>query len=132
MPKEFKNPDGLNKPIPYTHTVTVTGDKIAFISGQIALDEANNLVGRGDFRAQLEQVFRNLTAAAQGVGGTLADIVKINVYIVNYDRERHYELLGEVREKYFGDHAPVSTLIGVQALASDGFLVEIEAVVVID
>lgn len=131
MNVEFRNPDGLNKPVPYSHTVIIEASKIAFISGQIAVDENNKLVGPNDFRAQAEQVFRNLNAVVRGVGATMTDIVKITIYIPNYDSTAHYEVLRKVRKEHFGEHAPVSTLIGVQSLVGEEFLLEIDAVVVI-
>jgi enamine deaminase RidA (YjgF/YER057c/UK114 family) len=132
MPKEFVNPDGLYEPGVYTHVITVTGGKVAFISGQIAYNQKGELVGAGDFRAQATQVMKNLETAVQSVGGNVTDIVKINIYIVNYDQNVHRPILGEVRKEIFGGHAPASTLIGIQALAFKELMLEIEAIAIID
>src|SRR5688572_987740 len=61
----FINPKMLAKPPGYTHVVEVTGGRTVYIAGQIALDSAGNVVGRGDFRAQTEQVFENLKTALE-------------------------------------------------------------------
>ena len=131
MGKEFSNPEGLYEPRAYSHVITVTGGKIAFISGQIAFDSAGELVGKDDFRAQVQQVFKNLELAVQGVGGSLNDIIKITIFIPNYDLAVHRPILNEVRSAVFGNHAPASSLVGVQALVFPEILIEIEAVAVI-
>src|SRR5215207_5679155 len=131
MAKQFINPDGLSEPRAYSHVITAEGGKVAFISGQIAFNSVGELVGAGDFRAQVRQVFKNLEIAVQGVGGNLSDIVKITIFIPNYVTAYHRPILNEVRSEVFGNHAPGSSLVGVQALVFPEILVEIEAVAVI-
>ena len=131
MAKELISPEGLHETIGYTHVITATGGKVAFISGQVALNPAGELVGAGDFRAQVQQVLKNLEVAVQSVGGSLTDIVKTTTFIPNYDAAYHRPILREVRSEVFGSHAPASTLVGVQGLATPDFLVEIEAVAII-
>ncbi len=132
MEKQFINPDGLSRPGVYTPVVTARGGKTIYISGQVSQDVAGNLVGKGDLGAQTEQVYRNLRAALAGAGATFDDVVKLNVYVVNFKPE-YRELLQQVRGRHVSkEHPPASTLIGVQALAREGFLLEIEAVAVVD
>lgn len=131
MAKVFINPDGLYEPAAYTHVISATGDKVVFISGQIAFNRAGELVGAGDFGAQARQVYKNLQIAVQSVGGTITDIVKTTTFIPNYDAQIHRPLLGEARREIFGDHKPGSTLVGIQALAFPELLIEIEAVAII-
>ena len=131
MEKRFINPDGLARPGHYTPVVSVSGGRTLYISGQVPQDENGEVVGAGDLAAQVEQVYRNLKTALGGAGATLGDLVKINVYVVNYKAE-YRPLLNAVRSRYVSqENPPASTLIGVQSLARSEFLVEIEAVAVI-
>lgn len=130
MEKRFLNPDGLARPGVYTPVVMVSGGRTIYISGQVAQNAAGELVGRGNLAAQAEQVYRNLELALKGAGASLDDVVKINVYVVGYKPE-YRPLLNAVRSRFLSqDTPPASTLIGVQALAREDFLIEIEAVAV--
>ncbi len=132
MEKQFINPEGLARPGAYTPAVTVRGGKTIWISGQVPHDATGELVGRNDLPAQIEQVYRNLKFALAGAGATFNDVVKINVYVVDYKTE-YRDLLNKVRSRYVSkDNPPASTLVGVQALAREGILVEIDAVAVVD
>ncbi len=130
--KEHKNPAGLSTPRGYTHVVSASGGRTVYIAGQISLDAKGEVVGRGDLRAQTRQVLENLRLALAGAGATLKDIVKWNTYVVGFQAE-HLPILREVRSEFLGDiPPPASTLIGVQALADPAFLIEIEAIAVVD
>src|SRR5205823_8202070 len=72
------NPPTLSKPTGYTHVVEATGGKTVYISGQIAFDTEGKIVGEGDMKAQVEQVFKNLQAALSAAGATFKDVVKMN------------------------------------------------------
>ncbi len=127
METKHVNPDTLLNPRGYSHVVTVEGARrLAFISGQVAVDKEGKVVG-SDLKTQFKQAAENLVAALAAVGATTADVVKINTYIVNY-KSSDYGALRETRASLFPNHPPASTLIGVQALAFEGLLVEIEAV----
>ena len=131
MNKQFINPENLLKPGAYTPVISVTGGTTIYISGQVSQDATGNVVGKGDVLAQTEQVYKNLGIALAAAGATFVDVVKLNVYVVDYKPE-YRALLQSVREKNVSkEHPPASTLIGVQALARPEFLVEIEAVAVI-
>src|SRR5712692_1315144 len=84
MEKKFINPPELATPRGYTHVVTATGGKIVFVAGQVALDAKGEIVGKGDLRAQATQAYTNLKAALGASGATPADVVQLNIYIVNY------------------------------------------------
>ena len=132
MEKKHVNPDTLLTPRGYSHVVTVEGPgRLAFISGQVAVDKEGNIVGPGDLKAQIKKAAENLVAALASVGATPTDIVKTNTYIVNYT-QNDYGAMREARAVLFpsGD-PPASTLIGVKSLAVDGLLVEIEAIAAI-
>ena len=131
MQKEFLNPANMPSLPGFSQLVTATEGKIVFISGQVAFNERNELVGKGDLRAQAVQTLENLKKALAAIGATFADVVKTNVYIVNY-RTDMLGMIRDVRSQYLPqENAPASTLIGVQALALDGLLIEIEAVAMV-
>ena len=127
MEKEFLNPAGLPVLPGFSQVVTATEGKIVFISGQVALDANNEVVGKGDLRAQVAQTFENLKGALAAVGATFDDVLKTNTYIVNYTPDM-IGVVREVRSQYLPqEKPPASTLIGVQALVLEDLLIEIEA-----
>ena len=107
----------------YSH-VAKAGDTV-YIAGQIALDTDGNLVGKGDAEAQTHQVYANLQAILEELGGSLEDIVKLTTYLT--DRS-HLEAFRRVRNRFFRDPFPPNTLLFVSGLAQPDYLVEIEAV----
>ena len=80
--KEFINPKALLSPPGYSHVAKVNKGTIVYLAGQVPCDASGKLVGAGDVEAQAEQVFRNIKAAVEAAGGTMADIVKLNIYIL--------------------------------------------------
>jgi enamine deaminase RidA (YjgF/YER057c/UK114 family) len=113
----------------FTQVVTVEsqGIKTIYISGQVGVDAQQNLVGDGNFAAQAEQAFANLATALASANATLADVVKLNLYVVNYQYE-HATVIGALLRQHFpAGQLPACSLLGVQALARDEFLIEIEA-----
>ena len=125
---EFMNPQGLPVPPGFTQVVTGEGGRLVFISGQIAFNANSELVGRGDLRAQLVQAFENLKIALAAAGATFENLVKYTTFIVNYSPEM-LPAFGEVTRMYLPtENPPASTLLGVQGLAREGLLVEIEAI----
>jgi len=128
MEKHFFNPSSVHQPRGYTHAVAVDGGRMVFVAGQVAFDQDGNLVGTGNLRAQADKALDNLVAALAAAGATAADVVKINTYVVSY-KPADLAIVREARARFFGDqNPPASTLIGVQALAVEGLLIEIEAV----
>lgn len=131
MEKKFINPPTIATPRGYTHVVTATSGKMVFISGQVAFNPKGELVGKGDLRAQTTQVYENLKNALAAAGATTADVVKLNTYVVDF-KAADLAAIREVRGQYFPfENMPASTLVGVQALAFDGFLIEVEAVAMV-
>ena len=114
----------------YSHVVTVSGTgKIVYIAGQLARDIDGNCVGKGDMRAQMEQTFQNLDRCLKAAGATWADVVKTNTFVTDFDE---FQKCGDVRMRYFGVATPTSTTVGVTRLAGPDFMIEIEAVAVVD
>ena len=131
MEKEFLNPAGMPVLPGFSQVVTATEGKIVFISGQVALDANNEVVGKGDLRAQVVQTFENLKRALAAVGATFDDVLKSNTYIVGYTPDV-IGVIREVRSQYLPqEKAPASTLIGVQALVFEDLLIEIEAIAMV-
>lgn len=132
MSKQFINPPGLYHSKYYTQAVAARGGTTLYASGQWAYDAAGELVGRGDKRAQALLAFQNLKAVLAAGGATPADVVKINVYFVDYSPADLAILEDGLTECFGLNRHFASTLLGVQALALDGMLVEVEAVAVVD
>jgi enamine deaminase RidA (YjgF/YER057c/UK114 family) len=131
MEKQFFNPSNMHRPRGYTHAVAVDGGRLVFVAGQVAFDKDGNLVGKGDLRAQTDKALDNLVAALTAAGATPADVVKLNTYVVDY-KPADYPIIREARARTFtGPNPPASTLIGVQALALEDLLIEIEAIAVV-
>lgn len=134
MPKDHLNPPELFPSLQYgfSQIVTSTGGKTVHLSGQVAWDATQQIVGPGDLRAQVWQSLRNVETALQAVGGALTDVVSMRIYIV----ESVMEQTGHVREGLLAffppEHAPATTWIIVRGLANPEFLVEIEAIAVIE
>jgi 2-iminobutanoate/2-iminopropanoate deaminase len=114
----------------YTHVVTVSGTgKMIFLAGQLARDGDGNLVGKGDMRAQIQRVGENLKAGLEAAGATLADLVKTNTFVTDYEE---YAKHGDMRLKYFGPATPTSTTVEISRLADPDAMIEIEAIAVVD
>lgn len=129
--RERTNPQGLSRPHGYSHVVATRGGKMVFVSGQVALDADGNVVGKGDLKAQTEKVFDNLRIALAAAGASSQDVVKITSFVVNY-RPASGDVIRDVRARFFGDSGlPASTLVGVQALAREDLLIEVEAIAVV-
>ena len=99
MSKQFINPPELNPTRGFTHVVTATGGKTVYVSGQVSVDSAGAVVGRGDFKAQVERTFENLRAALAAAGATFADVVKVTTFVVALAPE-HLAVVREVRGRY--------------------------------
>jgi enamine deaminase RidA (YjgF/YER057c/UK114 family) len=130
--KQFLNPTSLNPPNGFSHVVTATSGKTVYVSGQVSVNEKAEVVGKGDFRAQVEHTFENLKTALAAAGATFRDVVKVTYFVVDLKPE-HVPVVREVRRKYLDpDRPPASTLVGVPALAAPDWLIEVEVVAVID
>lgn len=132
MELRFINPADLCPTFGWTHVVTVTGGKTIYISGQVSVNERGEVVGKGDLRAQAVQTFENIKRALSAAGASFKDVVKTNLYVVGLKPE-HVPILREVRSRYINaEQPPASTLVGISALVGADWLIEIEAVAVIE
>ena len=129
MKKDYLNPKALSKPGAYTHTVGVEGaQKLVYVSGQVSFDVQGAVLGKGDMRAQTEQVFANVTSALEAGGASWSDVVKLNAYMVGMSAES-VAAYREVRTRFLKPgQLPASTLVGVTRLVHEDLLLEVEAV----
>lgn len=114
---------------PYSQAVTATGARLIFISGQVPEDAQGNLVGKGDIEKQTGQVLKNIKTLVEQAGGTVADIVKITIFMVDVNPDS-YDVVARLRSDFFGGDYPTSTLVEINRLASPDWLIEIEAMAV--
>jgi enamine deaminase RidA (YjgF/YER057c/UK114 family) len=131
MPIECINPPDLPVPDTYTQVVVATGTKMIFVAGQEPEDVRGELVGPGDFSVQAHQVFANLGRALTAAGALPSDVVRITIYVVDYQRDYHVPIFEAARVTLFGDHKPADVVLGVTSL-SPGYLIEVDAVAVVD
>ena len=127
LKKEFINPH----PMGFTNTVTCSknGTKTIYISGQVGY--ADGRYGES-FDEQADMVYTNLTRELASAGAGVDDVVKINTYVVDLDRDKS-KSLRKAKDKYFTqENQPASTMVGVSALVMKELLVEVEATAVVD
>ncbi|MFL6212143.1 MAG: RidA family protein [Pyrinomonadaceae bacterium] len=133
MTREFINPDALpNWAQAFTQVVVVAPGRTVHVAGQVAVDKDKNLVGAGDLGAQALRAFENLATALAAGGATTADVVKLNIYVKNYQPTDAEAVSAALRQFFPHERLPASTWLGVQSLAQEGFLIEVDAVAVIE
>ena len=96
-----------------TYSQAVRVANTIYLSGQIPLDPATMQMVEGEMRSQIVRVFENLQAVAEAAGGTLADVVKLNVYLTDLG---HFPLVNKVMASYFHEPYPARAVVGVAAL----------------
>ena len=134
MSKEYLNPKELFPSLQYgfSQIVTSTGGKMVFLSGQVGWNERQEIVGADDLRDQTWQTFRNIETAMKAAGGVLTDVVSLRIYIVEDRLEESHHISEALKEFFPANYAPATTWIGVRALANKDFLIEIEAIGVLE
>ena len=134
MSKKYINPDSLFPSLQsgFSQIVVAQGSRTVYISGQTAWNAEKQIIGGNNLAEQTRQAFANLQIAMEEAGGTLADVVSLRIYIVNYKPE-DADAIGSALRDYFPEtHHPASTWLGVSSLAVADFLVEIEAIAVLE
>jgi len=134
MPKLHLNPETLfpSLPIGFSQIVVSQGGKTVYLSGQTAWDANKQIVGGTDLGEQTRQALRNIKLGVEAAGGTLADVVSLRIYIVNPKPNDTGPVGQALREFFSADKPPASTWLGVTSLARPEFLIEIEAIAVIE
>jgi enamine deaminase RidA (YjgF/YER057c/UK114 family) len=131
MVVKYNNPSGLAKPLgAYSHIARARASELLFIAGQLAVNEAGELIGKGDFAAQMSQIFDNLGRALETEGLGFANVTKFTTYLVH---SQDIEAFMTVRKELFariypGGQYPPNTLLMVDRLVGEQFLIEIEAI----
>ena len=134
MSNELINPSTVFRSLDhgFSQAVVATGRRTVYMSGQVAWDAERRLVGGASLEGQARQAFKNLQSVVEAAGGTLADVVAVRMYIVDYRPEKAAAIGGVFRAVFSGMTQPAATWVGVSALADPDFLFEVEAVAVID
>lgn len=129
MERQLLNPPGVHPPQAHYSHVARAGQTL-FISGQLAIDPSGASVGAGDARAQARQCYANLAAILAHHGGSLRHLLKTTTFITHW---AYRPLVAAARDEVFpAPPYPANTLVVVQGLAEPHFLVEIEAIAVLD
>ena len=128
------NPEALGAPLgQYTHVTRVKASEFLFIAGMLSADRAGNVVGVGDFDAQCRQVFANLQAALESAGAGWGNVVQFTTYLIHSQSIPDF-MKYRLREfpKFFGDRPyPPNTLLMVDRLVREEFLVEVQTIAAI-
>lgn len=126
----FINPPTMSTPNGYTHVVETFGGRTIYVAGQLALTGDGQVVGAGDASLQAEQVFKNLESALAAVGANFDSVVKLTFFMIDM---ADFPAIRKVRDQFVNTaQPPASTAVQVAALAAEPFLLEIEAIAVID
>jgi enamine deaminase RidA (YjgF/YER057c/UK114 family) len=131
MKLEILEPQGVTKPQGmYNHAISVSAGRLLFIAGQVAIDENNQLIGSGDFNAQMDQVFNNLGHILESADASFDSIVKFTTYLTRtQDLSAFYEKRAQIFADIYRDgRYPTNTLVVIDQLAREEWLVEIEAI----
>ena len=103
--------------------------KLVFISGMTSRRPDGTIAGIGDIEAQTHQVCQNVKAAVEAAGGTMDDICRVDVYVRNME---HFDKIHKVRREYFKAPAPASTMVEITKMTSPEYLIEINAIAVVE
>ena len=114
---------------PYKISLGTRIGNLLFVSGQAAVtQDGGETVGAGDFDAQAEQAFANLSKVLENGGSGLADVAKVSIYLTDMG---NFPKIVELRERYFTPPYPADTIVEVSALADPAWLIEVEAIAVV-
>jgi enamine deaminase RidA (YjgF/YER057c/UK114 family) len=135
MHKDFLNPPTLpdwRSAFSQVVIVEAGGVRTIYVAGQVSVDAERKLIGPGNLKLQAEQAFGNLTRALAAAGASTADVVKINIYVKHY-KPSDAAIVSEAFQRAFPhSKLPVSTWLGVESLAEEGFLIEVDAVAAVE
>ena len=134
MPKDYINPPSVFRSHDhgFSQAVVASGTRTVYVSGQTAWDTNRQLVGGTDLAAQARQAFLNLQTVMTACGGNMSDVVSLRIYVVDYSPEKADAVGNVLRESFSGPAKPTTTWIGVVSLADPDFLIEIEAIAVLE
>src|SRR5688500_5776654 len=120
----LRQPSGV-----FSHATTIEAKgRLVFISGMTARRADGTIAGIGDIEAQTRQVCENIKAAVEASGGTMDDICRVDVFVRNIEQ---FDKIHKVRREYFGSPPPASTMVEVTKMVSPDYLIEINAIAVV-
>jgi 2-iminobutanoate/2-iminopropanoate deaminase len=119
--------DGMPEPLSH-YTDAVRAGELLFISGVVPVDGEGRLVGGEDIVAQAAAVFESLGRVLSAAGAAPGDVAKVTVFLTDVDDRAR---INPVRQAFFGDARPASTLVEIRRLAVPGAMIEVEAVAVV-
>jgi reactive intermediate/imine deaminase len=108
--------------------VTEARGRLLFVSGMTARNAEGGITGLGDIAAQTRQVCENVQAAVEEAGGTMDDIVRVDVYVTDM---RHFDAIHEVRREFFTGTPPASTMVEISKFSRPGYEIEMNAIAVL-
>ena len=131
MPKKQLTSKRLRQPSGHFSQAVMVEAKgrLVFISGMTARRADGSIAGIGNIEEQTRQVCENLKAAVEEAGGTLDDICRVDVYVRNME---HFDTIHKVRREYFKAPAPASTMVEVCKMTSPEYLIEINAIALVE
>ena len=117
----------------YSHVGLVSGGQLAFIAGQLSVGREGEVVGKDDFALQFERVFANLRDVLKGLGGDFSSVARFTTYLIHsQDIGKFMKLRAELFPRLFpGELFPPNTLLIVDRLVKEEFLIEVEAIAAI-
>jgi len=127
MAHEILKLKSVHPTVGYSHAAKA-GNTL-YIAGQVAQDVEGNVVGEGDLEAQVSQVFTNLKNVMEEAGGSLQNIVKMTTFLTHYNNIETYR---SVRNQFFSEPFPPNTLLIIESLALPDYMIEVEAIAVLD
>src|ERR1700709_1133752 len=131
MPKKQIQTDKIRQPnghFSQATTIEARG-RLVFISGMTSRRPDGVIAGTGDIEEQSRQVCENVKAAVEAAGGTMDDICRVDVYVRNME---HFDKIHKVRREYFKAPAPASTMVEITKMTSPEYLIEINAIAVVE
>jgi 2-iminobutanoate/2-iminopropanoate deaminase len=130
MKVHLANPKNVHEVTGYSHVGYFDAPaRVLYISGQVARNEKGEVVGVGSVEIQARQVFQNISNILSSMGASLGNLIKLNIYTTRLDQ---VQAIRRVRDEFITGEKPCSTLVGVTGLVSSDYLIEIEAVAVMD
>jgi enamine deaminase RidA (YjgF/YER057c/UK114 family) len=134
QPVVLFNPEAMFVPTAgYSQVAEVKSGKLVYIAGQVPFDKSGNLVGKDDFLGQTEQVFANIKTAIEAAGGNFSDVVKLNYFCIESVDPSLIPQVLKVRDRFVNIKTPpVSTFVVVKRLVRPEWLIEVEAVAVVN
>lgn len=129
MPRIIIQPQDLWDPRPRFAQVVRIGNQV-YIAGQTSVDRTGNVVGKGNIEVQTRQVFKNLQKCLEAAGAGFDRVVKLNIY--STDLDAHLGVITKIRREFFPQEPVASTTVQVSRLVHPDWLLEIEAIAVLE